>query len=93
MRLQKTIFFFLICIVFNLLPAPSALGAITLTPTVSPITAETYDGSIQLIYNGFITATATGGTAPYTYTLTGPSSTTAAVNNPYFPRCSPDPTR
>jgi gliding motility-associated-like protein len=89
LRPSRTIFFFLICITLSLLSGRSALGAITLTPTVTPISAETYNGSLQFIYDGVITAIAGGGTAPYTYTLAGPFSTSAAVNNPYFPGLGP----
>src|ERR1700735_3458040 len=64
-----------------------ASAAIVLTPAVTPITAETFNG-VLLLYNGSITATATGGTAPYVFTLTSPAGS-YPQNNAFYPGLGP----
>jgi gliding motility-associated-like protein len=66
-----------------------ASGAITLIPAVTPVSTETYNGSINLLYNGSVMAAASGGTAPYTYTLTDPAGNSYPQNIAYYPGLGP----
>jgi len=62
----------------------NSLGAISLTLSITPVSSDFYNGNI-MVYNGSLTISATGGTAPYTFSLVGSNIN----NNGYFPQLAP----
>jgi gliding motility-associated-like protein len=72
-------------LVLLILTNGKTFGNIVLTTTVTNVSTEIFDYGNQLIYNGAIQATASGGTAPYTYTLLLPSGNPVSQQNGYFP--------
>ncbi|HEY4337157.1 MAG TPA: gliding motility-associated C-terminal domain-containing protein, partial [Puia sp.] len=58
---------------------------ISLNITVTEVDSETFDYGTHLLYNGMISATVSGGVAPYLYTLISPAGNTLQQRNGYFP--------
>ncbi len=62
-----------------------AFGTIVLNLRVIDVSSAVFDYGAQLIYNGAISATATGGIAPYSFAMALPSGGAIQQSNGYFP--------
>jgi gliding motility-associated-like protein len=61
-----------------------SMGAINLTMVTTPVSADFFNGS-TMVYNGSLTINASGGIAPYKFSLVG----WGINNNGYFPQLAP----
>lgn len=80
---MKGCFLLLVCAV--LCSQGVRAGGITLNITTQNVSANVFNG-YTIVYNGSITVSATGGTAPYAYTVAG---SFGPQNNGYFPNMPP----
>lgn len=78
------IFLFLLQNIFNAATAQLVFTATVKRPSCQTVHGHNLNGIN--IGNGAINITATGGTSPYTYTITGSYTTTRTQNNGYFPQ-------
>jgi len=62
-------------------PPSNARANLSVTATVTNVTGPAHQSGTGIVYNGSITASATGGTAPYTYYI----DPAVIQNNGYFP--------
>jgi gliding motility-associated-like protein len=69
----------------KLLGNDKTFANITLNIYVTSVDSETFDYGTHLIYDGMISATASGGVAPYSYTLISPAGDSLQQRNGYFP--------